>query len=299
MYQRRFKGNIRKVRIINSISDRQNELDLLQTQFCARHLYDVATVLNYITWGLCIASSMVLPLISNTIGAYSIIIIAIISVANLAVGFKSERFVKLGAAYKMRFDYKLYQFEECNDYQGITLKKLKQIAVKIIQRYPKSYEEAIMHNGTDKPKGVKDWYVGISKELSQEEAIKKCQEQNGFFDKEIMKIAWWVFIGIIGVSIILIGIFCREKTVESIALFVLSCSALIILIIKEIYRFVQAYSTYYFMDRVNEESDIPAKIRQKVIDDRRKLNLITPNIIYHFKTYKLHSLLKAEEHTQI
>ena len=53
------------------------------------------------------------------------------------------------------------------------------------------------------------------------------------------------------------------------------------------------------MDRVNEESDIPAKIRQKVIDDRRKLNLITPNIIYHFKTYKLHSLLKAEEHTQI
>lgn len=299
MYRRRFEGNIWKVRIINNIPDRQNELDLLQIQFCARHFYNVATVLNYITWALCIVLSIVLPLISDNLGDVKYIIVAIISIVNIAFGFLSARSVKLGAAYKMCFDYKLYQFKGNKDYQGFTHQKLKQIAVKIIQRYPKRYEKEISHNGTEKPKGVKDWYVEISTNLSQEEAIKKCQEQNGFFDKEIMTIAWWAFVGIIGLAIILFVILYQSRTVGSLAIFFLSSLSLYVMIIKEIYKFVQVYSTYYFVDSVKDESDIHPIIRQKVIDDRRKLNLITPNIIYDIKSYKLHSLLKAEEHTQI
>lgn len=285
--------------IINSISDRQNELDLLQIQFCARHLYDVATILNNIAWLCCIVTTIVLPIISNSLGNLKYVIVVVVNIFAFVIGLLSSRFVKLGAAYKMRFDYKLYQFKDCKTYHSYTTDHLKQAAAKIINRYKNSYNKAFSHNGTDKPNGVKDWYVEISKEMSRVEAIKKCQKQNSFFDKEIMKIAWWMFVGLVSASLIVFVILNLANTVSETAICILSGFALIKMIVTEIYYYVKVYAMYYFEDKVKNEPDVSPILRQKIIDERRKLNLITPKIIYKMRSFKLHSIVKAEEHLQI
>jgi len=287
------------VSVINNLSEKQNELDFLQIQFCARHLYNVATILNYIAWLCCILTTIVLPLLSDLLGSLNYVIAVVVNILVIVIGVLSSRFVKLGAAYKMRFDYKLYQFQDCEIYQGYTTDRLREIAAKIINRYKKSYIKAISHNGTDKPNGVKDWYVEISKDMSRAEAIKNCQKQNGFFDKEIMKIAWWVFVGLVSALIIVFVILNLTNTVAEAVIYVLSGFALIKMIVTEIYYYVMVYAMYYFEDKVKDEPEVSPLTRQKIIDERRKLNLITPNIIYKIKSFKLHSLVKAEEHIQI
>lgn len=285
--------------VINNISDRQNEIELLRIQFCARHLYDVASILNKFAWICCLFTTIVLPFFSGAIGDLKYVIVAIINVVALVIGFLSSRFVKLGAAYKMCFDYKLFQFKERETYNGFSAGYLRQVVAKIIKRYHKRYNEAVSHNGTDKPNGVKDWYVEISKDMRKEEAIKKCQEQNGFFDKEIMKIAWWVFVGLVSIFIIVFVILNQANSVGATSICVFSSSALVIMIITEIYRYVKVYSTYYFIDSVKDEPNISSLTRQKIIDERRNLNLITPKIIYKIKSFNLHTLLKAEDQIEI
>ena len=71
------------------------------------------------------------------------------------------------------------------------------------------------------------------------------------------------------------------------------------MIITEIYKYVKVYSTYYFIDSVKDEPNISSLTRQKIIDERRNLNLITPKIIYKIKSFNLHTLLKAEDQIEI
>ena len=194
------------VDIINNISDRQNSIELLRLQYCARHFYNSAAILNAITWIFCIVISIVLNLstVMGVLGNKKLIIAGMLNIIGIVIDFFFLRFVQLGAAYKMRFDYLLFELPGKNDYQGITTQQLDRITATITRRYKKRYNTEISHNGISKPRGVRDWYYDISDKIDKNTAVKKCQEQNGYFDKSIMTVSWWIFVSIIICALFLI-----------------------------------------------------------------------------------------------
>lgn len=286
---------MRMVSIINNISDRQNKKDLLNLQFCARYLYDTATVLNSISWICCIIITIIIPLLSNTLGINKYLIVAVINILILIVDYVANRYIITGAAFKMRFDYTLFQFADCKNYHGYTIDELKEKAAIIIRRHPKRHTREITHNGTTKPKGVKDWYVSILNTISHEEAVKRCQEQNGFFDKTIMKRAWWVFVAFIAVGLICFIAVNHDKDLLTSSLIFLSGFALIKKIITEIYSFVKVYYTCDFADWVKTEPIISSELKQKIIDERRTKNVFATSLIYKVLSDSLHTTITAKD----
>lgn len=283
------------VNVINTISDRQNKKDLLNLQFCARYLYDTATVLNNISWICCIIITIIIPLLSDTLGITKYLIAAVINTLILVVDLAANRYIKTGAAYKMRFDYVLFRFSNREKYQGYKMDELRGKAAGIIRRHHKKHIQEITHNGTTEPKGVKDWYVSIPSNINHEEAVKRCQEQNGFFDKTIMKYSWWVFVSFILIGI---GIFVavnHNKDLLTSSLIFLSGFALIKKIITETYSFVKVYYTNVFADWVKTEPDISPMLKQKIIDERRTRNEFATSLIYNIISKSLHSTIKAKE----
>lgn len=282
------------MRIINNISEKQNEEGMLQLQFCARHLYDTATILNIVSWICCLIITVILPFI-DSLGGYKYLVAAGINTIILIIDLLANRYIKLGAAYKMRFDYVLFHFSNCKNYHGHTIDLLKEKAAGIIKRHTKSYNRQITHNGTTKPNGVKDWYVDIPKKISNEEAVKRCQEQNGFFDKTIMKYSWWVFVTSIVIGLSIFIAVNHDKDLLTSSLIFISGFALIKKIITEIYSFVKVYYTNVFADWVKTEPDISPMLKQKIIDERRTRNVFATSLIYKMISNSLHSTIKAKE----
>lgn len=288
------------VDIINNISDRQNDIRLLRLQYCARHFYNSATMLNILTWIFCIIITVVLNLsvVKNALGNNKVIITGVLNLLGIAFDFFLFRFVQLGAAYKMWFDYLLFGFPRKDNYQGVTTNQLNRIMATITRRYKRRYIIEITHNGISKPHGVRDWYYDISDKIDKNKAIVKCQEQNGFFDKSIMIVSWWTFVSIVICAIVIVIVVKRDIMLRQTIYLAYTCLALFVKIIKEIYLYVKAYATYYLGDSLDiethNESDDIIMVRQHNIDYRRRLNLITPNIIYRIKSLSLHSQVKAE-----
>lgn len=280
---------------INTISDRQNKKDLLNLQFCARYLYDTATVLNNISWICCIIITIIIPLLSDTLGITKYLIAAVINTLILVVDLAANRYIKTGAAYKMRFDYVLFQFSDIKNYHGYTIDELREKTARIISRHQKRYTRETTHNGTTKPKGVKDWYVGIPNTISHEEAVKRCQEQNGYFNKAIMKRSWWVFVAFIAVGIICFIALNHNKDLLTSSFIFLSGFALIKKIITEVYSFVKVYYTCDFADWVKTEPDISSEFKQKIIDERRTRNVFATSLIYNIISDSLHTTITAKE----
>ena len=283
------------VNTINTISKRQDEQGLLQLQYCARYLYDTATVLNYVSWICCIAVTIILPFLSDTLGITKYLFAAVINTFALVIDYLANKCIKLGSAYKMRFDYSLFQFSDCSDYHGYTLDELKEKAAGIISRHKKSYIREITHSGTSKPRGVKEWYAYIPENIGHEEAVKRCQEQNGFFDNRILMFSWWVFISLIVIRIAGFIAVNHDRDVLRSSLIFLSGFALIKKVITEIYNYVRVYYTYVFTDWVKSESDLSLLLKQKVIDERRTRNVFATSLIYKILSYRLHSTIKAKD----
>ena len=257
-------------------------------------------MLNILTWIFCIIITVVLNLsvVKNALGNNKVIITGVLNLLGIAFDFFLFRFVQLGAAYKMWFDYLLFGFPRKDNYQGVTTNQLNRIMATITRRYKRRYIIEITHNGISKPHGVRDWYYDISDKIDKNKAIVKCQEQNGFFDKSIMIVSWWTFVSIVICAIVIVIVVKRDIMLRQTIYLAYTCLALFVKIIKEIYLYVKAYATYYLGDSLDiethNESDDIIMVRQHNIDYRRRLNLITPNIIYRIKSLSLHSQVKAE-----
>lgn len=286
---------------MNKIAEKQNEIGMLQIQYCARHCYNIAGILNGISWLLCLISSVVLnlPCISNWLESGVAVAGAIVAVVVIVVDFWKKHLIKMGAAFKKLFDYGLFGFETSDDYNGFCEKDLKLTIGKIITRYHKSYQKQISHSGTDKPKGVKDWYNNILSELSLDDAIQKCQQENLYFDTSLVAITQWSYIVSLVLIIIVLMVFNSELPFFEVFINMCSMISLLIKIVMEIFGVIKLKITLNIIQSLSHNSTLEPQVIQKMIDERRNVDVPIPAIIYKIKSGFLHLSFKNADSINI
>lgn len=275
---------------MNRIAEIQNEESMLATQYCARHCYNFAEILNWISWGLCLISVVVLniPEISAWLGTNKAIIGAMITLITILIDSKKKYFVKLGAAFKTLFDYKLFGFETSDKFNGIYLEELKSKIGIITTRYPKSFMKQKSHNGTDKPNGVKDWYFNVSPQLTEDEAIRKCQQTNLTFDIPLTQLTQNIYMVLIAIIVAVLFALNAEHSLLDAVINLSTMISLIIKVVREIYGIIKLKITLTLIQSLIHRKTLSTSDIQKQIDERRNADVIIPNFIYAIKRNFLH-----------
>lgn len=275
----------------------QNKNEMLRIQYCARHCYNFAEVVNAISWVLCVISSVVLnlPCVTERLTWGIAVVSAIVTIMAIVIDFWKNHFLKLGSALKKRFDYILFGFEVSDGYDGFCENDINRNIGKIITRYPKSYQKQISHSGTDKPKGVKDWYNNISSELSLDEAIQKCQRETLYFDTTLVNFAQWVYIILFALIIIILMLLNLESSLFEVFINVCSMISLFIKLGTEIFSTIKLNATVSLIKSLSYNNMLEPQVIQRMIDKRRNADVIIPRIIYMINSRFLHLSYKNSE----
>ena len=274
---------------------------MLAIQYCARHYYNFAEYLNYTSWAICIVTTIILslPTVSSFLGEKKIIVALIFNIFALVVDYLYKRFIKTGAKFKMLFDYKLFGFTDKDGYNGLSLPEIKRTIAKIINRYPKSYKKQVENNGESKIKGVKDWYYNISSDLPIDKAIRKCQEQNMFFDKRLIKKTLFLY-GVLLVFVFVWFIMINANTsVFKLVINVCSMFVLIKKIVSEFYYIGKLSVTNNLTAQLVDDERVDCMVTQSIIDQRRLVNVTLPNFVHKIMSNKLHIILKKSDSINI
>ena len=274
---------------------------MLAIQYCARHYYNFAEYLNYTSWAICIVTTIILslPTVSSFLGEKKIIAALIFNIFALVVDYLYKRFIKTGATFKMLFDYKLFRFADKDRYNGLSLSEIKRTIANIINRYPKSYKKQVENNGESKTKGVKDWYYNISSDLPIDKAIRKCQDQNMFFDNNLIKKTLFLY-GILLVLVFVWFIIINANTpVFTIVINLCSIFALIKKIVSEFYSIGKLSVANNLTSQLVNNKKIDCMVIQSIIDQRRLVNVTVPNFLHKIMSNKLHTILKNADSLNI
>lgn len=274
---------------------------MLKIQYCARHYYNFAEYLNYISWVICIFATIIfnLPVVSLFFGEYKLIVAISINIIALTVDYFYKQFIKIGATLKMLFDYKLFGFTDKDSYNGLSLSEIKHTIATIINRYPKSYKKQVENNGKSKIKGVKDWYYNIPSDLNIDKAIRKCQSQNMFFDKRLIKKTLFLY-GILLVFVFVWFIIINANTsVFKLVINVCSMFALIKRIVSEFYYIGKLSVTNNLTAQLVDDERVDCMVTQSIIDQRRLVNVTLPNFLHKIMSNKLHAILKKSDSINI
>ena len=263
---------------------------MLSLQYCARHYYNFAEYLNYISWLICILTTVVftLPPVTEMLGSYKVIWIVIINLLAIVIDVFYGKLIQIGAACKMLFDYKLFNFSEVSNYQGLTLEKIYQQVAKTIMRYKKSYESQINNRGIDKIKGVKDWYYNISKDLSHEEAVRECQKQNLNFDIQLIKRTVFLYVFLFVIIIILLIIFDVNTPLITILINISAGFALIKKMISVFWKLGKLILHNQIIEDVSQYKNVDLIMIQKMIDNRRIVCVSIPNFMHKINLLRIH-----------
>lgn len=286
---------------MNNIAKKQNELEMLQIQYSARHCYNFAVILNEISWLLCIVSSIILnlPCVTDILPRGVAVIGAIIAIVTIAVNYWKKHLIKKGAALKKLFDYKLFAFELLGDINGFSVNDLKISIGKLITRYPISYQKQISHSGTDQPNGVKDWYNNIPQELSSQDAIQKCQRENLHFDTSLVAFTQWIYITVLVLIICAFILFNHTLSYIDVIINICSMISLVIKIGTECLSICKLKITLNIIKSLSYTNTLEPQVIQKMIDERRNVDVTIPNIVYKINSGFLHLSFKNADSVNI
>ncbi len=182
------------------IRNKQNEKDNLILQAAAGHYYNLAEILNYICWLLCVVS-IVASFYDDEIIAK--IIVCIMDTGVVLCGYLLNVFTKNAADLRNLFDYRVLLGSD-KDISINEKKKLTQLSIVYSKRFMKKCQQQISNSGNDKPAGKKDWYV-LAKDYEAPQAQIKCLEQNNLFNNKIMNTGYVIGI-LIHIVIISVGV---------------------------------------------------------------------------------------------
>lgn len=286
---------------MNNIAKKQNELEMLRIQYSARHCYNFAGILNRMSWLLCIISSVILnlPCVTDRLPRGVAVIGAIIAIVVIAIDFWKKHLIRMGAALKKLFDYKLFGFDPLNEINGFSEKSLKISVGKIITRYPKSCQKQISHSGTDKPNGVKDWYNEISPELSSQDAIQKCQRENLHFDTSLVTFTQWIYIAVLVLLFCVLILLNFNLSYIDVIIKICSMISLVIKIVTETLSIYKLKITLNIIKSLSYTNALESQVIQKMIDERRNVDVTIPGIVYKINSRFLHLSFKNADSVDI
>lgn len=284
---------------MNNISIDQNKEENLLLLFSQKTLYNKAKTTKYFALLLAIIN-FALGIVSKTTDLYKeqfLISIFIIALASKYLKNLSCKSNDLASSTQELIDRKLYGFKiESRFLENHNASELISVAKDLKEKYPQKYLVEISNSGTDKPNGVKNWYTKIYSNLTVDEAILKCQKQNIYWDKYLIKCyknilnTLCVFIGIIFL------ILYWNQGLNSFVLGIISSFSIFDLLKNEL-SMTKKFTTH----NLEIDSMISASVNlgsintdflenlQSKIFSRRKSCFNVPSFIHKLKSIKLHS----------
>ena len=284
---------------MNNISIDQNKEENLLLLFSQKTLYNKAKTTKYFALLLAIIN-FALGTVSKTTDLYKeqfLISIFIIALASKYLENLSCKSNDLASSTQELIDRKLYGFKiESRFLENHNASELISVAKDLKEKYPQKYLVEISNSGTDKPNGVKNWYTKIYSNLTVDEAILKCQKQNIYWDKYLIKCyknilnTLCVFIGIIFL------ILYWNQGLNSFVLGIISSFSIFDLLKNEL-SMTKKFTTH----NLEIDSMISASVNlgsintdflenlQSKIFSRRKSCFNVPSFIHKLKSIKLHS----------
>ncbi len=273
--------------MINSqiISNRQNEDLLLKIQYASRRYFNSAEKINYVSWGLCIASAVMIFVPDSASKVISMGIPALLEVFAFIIACIFNRMLKNAAALRNYFDSHVLMI--CEDkYTDIRKQKLREIALNAYHKHKKEADINIHNTGRDKPPGVKDWYE-FKNTAADIQAQFECQKQNIWWNKKMVKnrmiilpIIWFILISLFVAMFVLF---------KSDVLSIIVCAIGIIVKIAE--RIFEHYHYHEISIKIeaiqsHAERELTTEVikeLQELIDERREIPVLEINIIHKLK----------------
>lgn len=289
---------------MNNISNLQNKEENLLLLYSQKILYDRSKTIKYIVIILA-TLNFLLGIVSQQLVKYKIIFLIVISFITIISEYLQNTINKsnnLASSTQELFDRKLFNFEiQSRHLLNNELSEIISVAKKLKNKYPQKYIDNITHSGTDDPNGVKDWYTNIPSSLSLNKAILKCQKQNIFWDKALIKLYKNLLI-LLSLFIVLIIIICYwPKPLSKFITVILSSFSLIDILFKEftsINKFTKSNMEIATIIKTISEcnnTDIDTlKNLQSKIFVRRSSGLNVPSILHKINRKKLHETYKQE-----
>lgn len=273
--------------MINSqiISNRQNEDIFLKIQYASRRYFNSAEKINYLSWGLCIASAIMIFVPDTASRLISMGIPALLEVFAFITACIFNSKLKKAATLRNYFDSHVLMICEDN-YTDSRKQKLREIALNTYHKHKKEADINIRNTGRDKPPGVKEWYE-FKNTVDDLQAQFECQKQNIWWNKKMVKnrmivlpIIWLILVSL------LVALFILFK---SDVLSIVVCAIGIIVKIAE--RIIEHYHYHEISIRIeaiqsHAERELTAEVikeLQELIGERREIPVLEVNIIHKLK----------------
>lgn len=270
-----------------SIKEKQNNKEYLSLQYSARHAYNTAELFGILSWLL----MLILILVGwfdegkhPTMIAY---VTAIITIIGAVIDYSRTKIIKLAAGIRTYIDCNLFGFKHKSVYNGYDVANLLSYRDFVSKHHRKTYEKQISHSGTDKYKGVKDWYI-LNDSMTFQEEIKTAQKENCGFDEKISKYSC-----AFSVIVFIVFAICIFKFDNY---FLLICA-----FIPAFLKIAEEMIAYKECNRIHvaekiiisklDDTDYDEKLSlqlQECIDERRQLQFITNSLFHKLSSTRLH-----------
>ena len=287
---------------MNNINELQNSKGILKALFAQRYLYSRAKKYEVAIFILIILNCLIANLfIIYMEEKYVLIFAIIILIASIILEKIKEKDFEKAAEIQEYIDRKIYGFDiKKHRIDKYSIDELEHIIKAINLRHKKIAELQQNFSGDSKEHGVKDWYVGINKNMKREVAIYKCQTQNTGWDKSnndtykkikilfavvilvliiwAFKVSWYSFlIAILEPIISIINFAIKSKNFEDIS------------------KKIETLEDRIDIDNINVED---LEYIQDKIFERRKLGYAVHDFIDKIKSKELHEIYKEEQDGQ-
>lgn len=261
------------------VLEKQNESKSLKIQTTARLLCDRAETIDIIQWIIVLSLPILKIFFLQSIFLNYLMMIWFL--VSFILDYYIDKFTDTAAELKKSFDYYVYGWT--NDFQ----EKLIHLSKTYEARNKEFFKTQTSNSGIDNPKGVKNWYTTVEKNMSQEQAIKSAIRENIYFDKRINSSA--CFCVLIFVGILFLTLSTSELTFYEVlfGFFVTFAS-----FTKKL------YSTFVNMKKVDNinsnienllcDKDTDLIYLQSEIDKKRSIFRTSFKLIYFFQTKKIH-----------
>ncbi|ELP5177932.1 S-4TM family putative pore-forming effector [Clostridium perfringens] len=289
---------------MNNISNLQNKEENLLLLYSQKILYDKSKTIKYFLIILAILNFL-LGIISRQLVEYkTIFLILIFSIAFISKYLQNtvNKLNNLASSTQELFDRKLFNFEiKSRHLLNNEISDILSTAQNLKSKYPKKYIDNIIHTGNDKPNGVKDWYTDIPSSLPLNKAILKCQKQNIFWDKTLIK-SYKTLLILLSIFIAFIMIiFYWSQPLSNLVIAIFSSLSLFDILIKEFISINKFTSSNIKIETIintiyDSNNIYTSKLKdlQSKIFERRNSGLNVPSILHKINTKKLHALYKRE-----
>lgn len=164
---------------MQEILKRQNEHKMLEIQFAAKFLFNIAEKSNSLATYLALIPLLCLIPYPDSWAEAVTTIAVIVDLLVIALIAITRQCVNNAADLRAHFDAYVLHASKSKLHN-----KLQDLVYQIVRTFSKQAEPAMSNTGLDTPPGVKNWY-GLKNANNYIDAVVKCLNENRWWDKKL------------------------------------------------------------------------------------------------------------------